>query len=208
MKVLIDFINFLTPYGVQSYFIMFLVLLACGFGLPMPEDVVLISGGILSARGVCNFWITTSVCMAGVLLGDGIVFGIGHRFGASVKSSWLFKRIFTEKIDAKISGTFAKYGDKVVFMGRFMPGLRMPIFLTAGIYKVSPVKFFLLDGFAALISVPLWVWVGLIFGDNFEKLEKMIKSFKFGLYGILGIMAVIFLVIYLIKRRLASRLQV
>jgi membrane protein DedA with SNARE-associated domain len=186
---------------------MFAVLLACGFGLPLPEDVVLISGGILSARGVCNFWVTTFICLAGVLVGDGVVFFAGRRYGAHVKTSWLFRRLFTERVDSKISGIFAKYGDKVVFLGRFMPGLRMPIFLTAGTYKLSPAKFFALDGLAALISVPLWVWVGFIFGDNFEKLEKMIKGFKIGMYGILGAILLIVLVLYFLKRRVTEKLQ-
>ena len=42
-----------------------------------------------------------------------------------------------------------------------MPGLRSPIFVFIGISrKVSYLKFVLIDGFAALISVPVWVYLG------------------------------------------------
>ena len=40
MKLIIELLAHLTPYGHYAYFIMFAILLACGFGLPMPEDVV------------------------------------------------------------------------------------------------------------------------------------------------------------------------
>jgi len=206
MQAIIDFLNFLTPYGIYSYLVMFLVLLACGFGLPLPEDVVLISGGILTARGVCSFWVTNLVCLVGVLVGDGIIFFLGRRYGATIKSSFLFRHIMTEKVDHKISNIFARYGDKVVFMARFMPGLRMPIYLTAGTYKLSPLKFFALDGFAALISVPIWVWVGYIFGDNFELLERKIRQFKFGVIGMALTFIAVLIIYHLVKRRFIQKI--
>lgn len=202
MQYLIRFLDFLTPYGTHSYFMMLGVLLACGFGLPMPEDIILVTGGILSARGVCDFWLTNLICMIGVLGGDGIVFMLGRHFGPQVKQTWLFRRVMTDKVDSKIVQVFAKYGDRVVFMGRFMPGLRMPIFLSAGIYRVPPWKFFALDGFAALISVPLWIWVGYVFGDNLEVLEKKIRQFQFGIYTLLILVLILIVGAFLTRRRI------
>lgn len=201
MDPIVKFIDFLTPYGSYSYGLIFAVLLACGFGFPMPEDVVLIAGGILSARGVCDFWWTNVACLAGVLIGDGIVFFLGRSMGSAVKKTWVFRRIMTEKTDQKILEIFQKYGDKVVFLGRFTPGLRMPIFMSAGIYRVPAWKFFTLDGFAALISVPIWIWVGLIFGNNIELLERKIRHFQFGIYGVLGFCVLLLLILWFFKKR-------
>jgi len=205
MKQLIKLIALLTPYGAHSYFLMFGILLLCGFGLPLPEDIVLIAGGILSARGICDFWITTAVCMAGVLVGDGVVFFLGRRFERRIKNLWLFRRILNERVDSKISSIFKKYGDRMVFIGRFMPGLRMPIFMSAGIYRVTPWKFFALDGFAAMISVPVWIYVGYIFGANLEELERGMRKFKFGFYTILAAIAAIIFVLWFMKNRVVKR---
>jgi membrane protein DedA with SNARE-associated domain len=50
-----------------------------------------------------------------------------------------------------------------------MPGLRAAIFMSAGISKkVSFLRFFLMDGFAAIISVPIWVYLGYFFASNFD----------------------------------------
>lgn len=202
MQILIDLLTFLTPYGTHSYFVMFGILIACGFGFPMPEDVVLITGGILASHDVTNFWMVNAVCMAGVLMGDGIVFSLGRYFGPQIKKKGIFKKIFTEKVDRRAEAIIKKYGDKVVFMARFMPGLRTPIFLTCGIYQVKPWKFVALDGFAALISVPLWIYIGYVFGQNLEELEHKIRSVQYGLYAGLLALILVFVGIALFKRRM------
>jgi membrane protein DedA with SNARE-associated domain len=206
MQLLIDLLAFLEPYGTHSYIVMFGILLACGFGLPMPEDVVLISGGILASHGVTQLWLVNLVCMLGVLIGDSTIFLLGRTLGAQVKTKGIFKKIFTEKRDESVRKVFDRYGNKVIFMARFMPGLRTPIFLTSGIYKVKFWKFFMLDGLAALLSVPLWVWVGFVFGKNLEELEVKIRQFQFGIYSVLGLLVIIFVAYGLIKRRAYRRL--
>jgi membrane protein DedA with SNARE-associated domain len=201
MPSIIEFLDFLLPYGTHSYVVMFLVLLACGFGFPMPEDVVLISGGVLAARGICDIWIVFAVCMAGVMIGDSTVFMIGRHLGVRAKQIWPFRRIFTPKMDDKIHKVFTKYGDKIIFCARFMPGLRMPIFMSAGIYKVSFKKFFAIDFFAAIISVPVWIWLGNFFGQNLEVLEKKAKQFQYGTIAALIVGIILLVIVYRLKER-------
>lgn len=203
MQLIIDLLDWLTPYGLYSYVIMFGILLACGFGLPMPEDIILVTGGVLAARGVTDFSATIVVTLIGVLLGDGIIFFLGRKYGPHIKTFPGFKKILTDKNDKKVREIFNKYGDKVIFVARFTPGLRMPLFLSAGIYQVSWFKFITLDGFAAFISVPLWVYLGYIFGANLELLNDKVHHFQYGIYSILGLLA-IFAFIKLRKSKKAS----
>ncbi|HNK57963.1 MAG TPA: DedA family protein, partial [Leptospiraceae bacterium] len=55
-------VNFFSDYG---YFAVFGVLILCGFGLPVPEDVSLVAGGVISALGNTNEHIMFGVGMAG-----------------------------------------------------------------------------------------------------------------------------------------------
>jgi membrane protein DedA with SNARE-associated domain len=174
---------------------MFLLLLACGFGLPLPEDITLLTGGILASRNITDLLITNVVCFTGILLGDGVVYMLGRRFGPVLKSRGIFKRLINEQRDLKVAAVFRKYGDKVIFMARFMPGLRMPIFMTAGIYQVKAWKFFLLDGFAAMISVPVWIYLGFIFGENIEQLHRVARRFNFAIYGVVAFIVVSFIIL-------------
>jgi len=201
MQLLIDLLAFLTPYGAYCYVVMLGILIACGFGLPMPEDIVLVTSGILASHGIAHFPLVVVVCMVGVIAGDAIVFTIGRTFGPAIKSKGPFRKILSEKTDRRVLKVMQKYGDKVVFMARFMPGLRTPIFLTCGAYQVRPWKFILLDGLAALISVPLWIYVGYVFGQNLEVLELKIRQFQFGLYFVVAAVVVIFITFTVIKKK-------
>ena len=206
MKLVINLLNQLTPYGTYSYIIMFLILLACGFGLPLPEDVVLVTGGLLASRGIVDFWLTVVVTMCGVLIGDGIMFTIGYRMGPSIKETRLFKKVFSEAREKKIAQMFEKHGDKVVFFARFAPGLRAPLFVSAGVYKIPFWKFLTLDGFAAIISVPLWIWLGFVFGSNLEVLEAKMHQMQAGIYGVVALLlACVVSYVYFKKRRQDSK---
>lgn len=207
IKNLPELVATLSPYGTHSYLIMLGLLLACGFGLPMPEDIILITGGILSALRVCDPWITFGFCMVGVLLGDGTIFFLGRHFGPAIKKFPIIGRFLNERRDAKVKHVFHRFGDKVIFMGRFMPGLRMPIFLSAGIYHVPIWKFFVYDGFAALISVPVWIYLGYFFGEHLEDLERIVKRVQFGLYGTVAALVAGAVIYFWLRRRRALSLD-
>lgn len=205
MRAIIDLLQFLSPYGTHSLIVIFLILLACGFGLPLPEDLPLITAGILASHGIVDLHDAHLVCFAGVILGDGIIYTMGLKLGPQLKRRKPFNKILTPERDAKVTEIFRKYGTKVIFMARFMPGLRMPVFLSAGMFHVKWWVFFGLDGFAALISVPVWVYLGFIFGSNLEQLEKATRRFQFGVYTVLAVAIMTFAILYLVKRRKDAR---
>ncbi len=207
MRLIIDLLEFLMPYGHLAYTIMFSILLLCGFGLPIPEDIILVTAGILASHTVTNPWVTLGVCMAGVLIGDGIIYFMGFKAGERIKTLRLFKSLLKKDRDKKIQYWFSKYGDKVIFLARFMPGLRMPLFLTSGIYKVPAWKFFLLDGLAAIISVPLWVWLGFLFGSNLEMLEHKMHQLKIGIFSVLGALIIAALIAWFFKKKISTKLE-
>ena len=87
-------------------------------------------------------------------------------------------------------------------MARFMPGLRTPLFFATGSYHVPFWKFFMLDGIAALISVPLWVYVGFLFGENLEELERVMRNAQAGIFTALGLIIAFVIGAYFFKKRL------
>src|SRR5438874_10686005 len=53
-----------------TYAGLFLTLFAAGLGLPIPEEVAIIAGGVLAHEHVVHWWIALPVCILGVLGGD------------------------------------------------------------------------------------------------------------------------------------------
>ena len=155
-----------TQYG---YAAVFVVLVACGFGIPIPEDITLIAGGVISGLGHSNAHIMVVVGMIGVLTGDGMMFLLGHFYGDRILKARFVKRLMPPQRYLQVQEKFDKHGSWVLFVARFLPGLRTPIYMTAGISrKVSVLRFILMDGLAALISVPLWVYLGNYGATNRE----------------------------------------
>jgi len=201
MDFLVDFL--LSFYGHTPYWIVFGILLACGLGLPIPEDVTLFAGGLMSYYGVTQVGPMIGLCLAGVLIGDSIVYFLGHHYGRRLTKWWFFHKLLPdERLDA-VKVKFAQRGDKLLFAARFMPGFRAPIFFSAGTLHVPYRKFIFYDGSAALISVPAIVGSVYYFGDELDQVVRVIKNIQHGIFFV--ILAVILALLgkwYLSHRKL------
>lgn len=205
MEPLSWLVNFFTEFG---YWAVFGILIACGFGLPIPEDISLVAGGIISGLHFTKLSTMILTGMAGVLIGDGIVFTIGRFYGQRVFSLPLIRKLMTPDRFTMVQSKFTKYGNWVLFAARFMPGFRTPIFLTAGASrKVSFLRFFVLDGAAALMSVPVWVYLGYLGADNREWLMQMVKRGQTLTFGVIGLALIVAIIIFLVRRRTQKQCQ-
>jgi membrane protein DedA with SNARE-associated domain len=170
----------------------FFVLLLCGLGLPIPEDIVLITAGVLGQEQG-HSWIEVALLMyVGVLGGDCITFFAGRHVGGWVLTSRWFQRIVSPRKQARVVDFFSRYGPMGLFIGRFLPGLRAPIFFSAGSMKVPFWKLLLFDGCAALVSVPVFVWLGhwlwSKFQDDLEQFNRTLsKSQGYVVWGFIVI---------------------
>lgn len=202
--VLQALVDFFSSYG---YAAVFLVLVACGFGVPIPEDVTLVSGGVISGLGYTNEHVMFFVGMAGVLVGDGVVFTAGRVFGARILANRWVARLVTPSRFNAIQDKFQRYGLWLLFAARFMPGLRTAVFLTAGITgKVPAWKFLLADGSAALISVPVWVYLGFWGANRREELLQWIKRGQDSLLLFIALAALVGGIVWYIQRKYLTRL--
>lgn len=190
---------FFVEYG---YAAVFFVLVICGFGVPIPEDLTLVTGGVISGMGYTNPHIMFAVGMLGVLVGDGIMFAAGRIWGQKILKFKPIARIMTLKRYAQVQEKFDKYGNWVLFVARFLPGLRTAVFVTAGISrKVSYLRFLIMDGLAALISVPIWIYLGEYGAHNIDWLMAKMHSLQSGIFVILGIGATVVAWIWWKKRQ-------
>lgn len=171
--------------GFIAYATVFLILLACGLGVPLPEDISLILGGFLAHKGAASLPIMMVVGFAGILAGDSLIFHFGRRLGTKVgtKPGGFFARIITPEKRAKVEGLFAIHGQKIVMIARFMPGVRAVTYFTAGSVGMPYWRFILWDGLAALLSAPVFVFLGYHFGSELDSLISVFKEFQYAVMG-------------------------
>lgn len=91
--------------GPVPYLLVLVLLLACGFGLPMPEDIILFSAGLLSYYGKARVWPMIAVSFVGVLTGDFSVYCIGSFSGANSCASTGCKKSFRPNACAWCGGS-------------------------------------------------------------------------------------------------------
>lgn len=189
--------------GLGAYGLVFFVLVACGLGVPLPEDVSLILGGFLAHKGAASLPVMMFVGFAGILVGDSLIYLAGRRLGGRVGRSpgGFFGRLITPEKRARVEGLFAKHGEKIVMIARFMPGVRALTYFTAGSAGMRFTHFIVWDGLAALASAPIFVWLGYHFGGELEVLYDRVKD---GQFIVLGALAVVGLALFAWRKRKAA----
>ena len=192
----------ITIFAENGYVAVFIALMICGAGLPLPEDITLVAGGVIAGLGFANVHAMFALAMFGVLLGDSAIFLLGHHYGARILQWRFVARVLTPSRYAKVQQKFEQYGNRMLFIARFLPGMRTTVYLTAGMtHRVSFLRFLLLDSVAALISVPFWVYLGYFGADNHEWLVKWIRRGQGSLWALVGILVLTSLVLWWRHRR-------
>jgi membrane protein DedA with SNARE-associated domain len=107
---------------------------------------------------------------------------------------------------ATVEGYFARWGNWIVFFARFFAGIRAPCYFAAGMFKVNYWVFLTLDTIAALVSVPLWIWLGHWAAANYEEIKDKIEHVKTQVMIGLGVLAAL-LVAWWLWRRFRRRAE-
>jgi membrane protein DedA with SNARE-associated domain len=179
-----------------SYIGITLVIVMAGLGVPIPEDIPLFTAGYLCHVGRADIVIMLPLTFCAVMVGDLILFTLGRKLGDHILDHRWMRRMFSRQQIENIKRRFLRHGAKIIFAGRFMPGMRGVVFATAGILKVPAWKFLAVDGTAALASVPLLVWLGHRFG---KAAEGVLTKIRHGQYLVLAAFVILMIVIGLIE---------
>ncbi len=186
---------------------MFVLLVACGLGVPMPEDIALIGGGILAGigppRGVGSVYAMMVVGLAGILVGDSIIFKAGRDQGDALLDTRFGKHIPRARV-AEVRELFVKHGPKFIMVARFIPGVRAVTYFVAGSSKLPFYVFVLYDGLAAILSAPAWVYLGFWVRRHHAMRNQILAlahKFQIGLLSVMVTGLLIGLFVYFRRRK-------
>ena len=176
-----------------SYLGIILVLVLTGSGLPIPEEVPIIAAGVLSSTDKLDPMKAFAACLVGALLGDCVIYAIGYHFGHGlIKEHPRFAHLLHAEREARIEQLIRKHGLKVFFLARFMVGIRAPVYLTAGILRMSFRPFLVIDAFCATCVVGLFFWLSYIYG---AQVGRWIKKGEWVFTAIVIVIAIVVILI-------------
>ncbi len=183
------FIGWLKEYG---YVILFLWSILEG-------EMGLIMGGIMSHTGDMNVYIAIFVAGLGGFVGDQIYFYIG-RFN----KGYIQRKLHKQRRKFAIAHLLLKkYGWPIIFVQRYMYGLRTVIPMSIGITKYSAKKF----AFINLISA--WAWAAITIIPAYllgEEILQVLAWAKEHWYFALPIAGAFALGIYLFFQKIENQL--
>jgi pimeloyl-ACP methyl ester carboxylesterase/membrane protein DedA with SNARE-associated domain len=131
----------------------------------VSEDFACIGGGLLVAAGKLTFWPVTLACFAGIFIGDLLLVAAGWWGGRKALASWPLRSWVSPAAVERAEGWFEKKGAYLILVSRFVPGTRLPTYVSAGILRVPLMKFVPWFVLACILWTPLLVGTAMLAGN-------------------------------------------
>ncbi len=167
--------------GHFTYVAILALLVAGGLGVPVPEELIQLTAGSLSRRGVLSLLPTILVTWMGLVAGDYLLFRAGRRIGPRILDSRHVARVLTPARRALVERHFARHALLTIVVARHASGLRLPVFALAGASGVRSPTFLVADGISAMASVPLVVGAGWYFAGHVDRLRHDLRWIELGI---------------------------
>ncbi len=190
MQSIIELVN---NYG---YIIIFSALVLELIAFPLPGELMMTYCGFLVYQSKMNWMISIIVATLGVTLGITISYFVGTKLGEGFfKKYGSYIHFGPEKLE-KTSEWFKSYGNKLLIVAYFIPGVRHITGYFSGVTEISYKKFALNSYVGALIWTATFISLGKALGPNWDKFHGSIKK-----YMIIGslIIAFILMIFYFFK---------
>lgn len=180
------------------------VLLAEG-GLPLPAFPILVAAGALATRGGYSLFALIAAGVAACLIADLAWYWCGRRYGGRVLG-WLCKlSLSADRCVHQTQTLFLKVGKSSLLLAKFLPGLSIVSVAMAGVARMPPAAFLLLDAAGALLFVSASLLLGWAFQDSIADVLKALgHTGKIGLVALLLLLC-LYLLIRWWRRRLFIR---
>jgi membrane protein DedA with SNARE-associated domain len=186
-----------------SYGGLLLILLLASLGLPIPEEVPIMTAGVLSHQGTMRWWLALPVCIAGVLAGDLVLYGAGRHWGERVLEHRLLGRLLNRARLDQIEASYRRRGVLIIFLARNVVGLRAAAFIGAGVVGIPLRRFLAADGAAIAVGVPINFAIAYFFASHLKAVIEEVHRVERWIALIALVAAACW--IYLMFRRRAER---
>ncbi|OGQ38959.1 MAG: hypothetical protein A2W61_05100 [Deltaproteobacteria bacterium RIFCSPLOWO2_01_44_7] len=182
--------------GSIAYLVIFFILLLCGLGIPLPEELTLLMSGYLSYEGEVKLKAMWLVCVIGIVCGDALLFLIGKKWGTKLAKNPKIMKFWHLERQEKVKKYFKKSGVKTIFIVRFLSGLRGPAHILAGSMDFPFWKYLLTNFSAVLIHVSVVQGLGYAFGNQINAVRQNLEVAKDVVLGIVILVAIILILKY------------
>ncbi|WP_242310631.1 DedA family protein [Bacillus cereus group sp. BfR-BA-01331] len=188
-----ELLSYIEQYG---YWALFFCLWLGIVGMPIPDEMIVMSGGFVSSLGILNVIPAFALTYLGVVSGLSLGYILGKVFGTKVLDKLMKKK--KAKYLLKSQQMVEKYGQYALVTSYFIPVVRHIVPYLVGMNNMSFKTYALYSYTTGFVWTLVYFVLGSLFGQHIESIVAV--AIKYGAYfG--GIVFVVASGIYLYKQR-------
>ena len=164
-----------------QYYALFLFLSLGMIGLPIPDEFLMMFSGFQVGLGRMSYSYTILIASLGSFFGMNITYWIGRKLGKEFLQKLGPYFSPSEKKFARAESWFQRFGNSLVIVGYFLPGVRQLIAYFAGISQLNYRRYLFLTGLGSIFWTTTFVSLGFSLGLYWK--EVMFKIHGYLMWG-------------------------
>ena len=159
------------------------------FGVPAPGQTIMVAAAIYSSWGRLDIFAVAAISFVAAVLGDNIGYWIGVRGGRRAVHRFGKYIFITPARLERAERFFARRGNRIVVVARFIDGLRQLNGVIAGITAMPWRTFLIYNTIGAALWVGWWCTVSYLLGTHLVEIMDHLHKYLFWAIGA-GVLAV------------------
>lgn len=195
--------HWISEYG---YFALFFCLWLGIVGMPIPDEVIVMTGGFVSSLGILQFAPSMAVTYLGVVSGLSIGYTLGRYYvaGLTKKFQEIEKwRSYLQKSEKLVE----KYGKFALVLSYFLPVVRHVIPYVVGSHKMKFRDYALYSYSIGFIWTGVFFLAGYQFGEAIPAIAAASRNWGYAALGIILATVVILQVIRIYRQKKVSKVS-
>ncbi|MDA2337486.1 DedA family protein [Bacillus cereus] len=170
-----ELLSYIEQYG---YWALFFCLWLGIIGMPIPDEMIVMSGGFVSSLGILNVIPAFLLTYLGVVSGLSLGYILGKIFGAKVLDKLMKKK--KAKYVVKSQELVEKYGHYALVTSYFIPVVRHVVPYLVGMNNMSFKTYALYSYTTGFVWTLAYFVLGSLFGQHIERIVAV--AIEYGLY--------------------------
>ncbi len=168
--------------------------------VPVPSEAVMPFAGFLWFEGKMNPWIIVLASTLGSSIGSLFSYWIGAYGGRPFIKQFGKYLLLNEHHLDMTERFFARFGEKAIFISRFVPVVRHLISLPAGIGRMRMDKFLLYTTVGAGLWNAFLTYLGYQLGENWERIGSWTR-----VLDVILVIAIVGVVVFFLYKQVRAR---
>lgn len=183
------------------YVILFISLILEFAALPLPGETMMVVAGVMAYNNHGSYIGMIIASALGTVIGMQFSYEIGRRLGTKAVDKYGMYIGLTPYRMTKAAEFFNKFGNIVIVIAYFLPGVRHILGYFSGISRIDAKKFHIYSTIGGVFWVVVFITLGYVLGPSAPHAFKLLH--KYGTMLFILVIAVLF--IYLIYKNLGAK---